>query len=217
MKLLGFSGLRAFGSRFNFFFGGYRCSPKTQPFHICQTLATIKAKRHMTTKNYFIIPVLLITIGLLTSCSNNNDWNRFGLNGKIKTYLERNYEAEMKFGEWETGDIEYYGHNRVSFDSVGNYQWIEYLNEDNELSRKLIPKRENGDVIEEACYDDDGALIGKSKIIRNSRAELEFTSYGEDGEKNTQGKSYFANNRVIKQHYLLPENRNTVKMEISVQ
>jgi len=171
----------------------------------------------MTTKNYFIIPVLLITIGLLTSCSNNNDWNRFGLNGKIKTYLERNYEAEMKFGEWETGDIEYYGHNRVSFDSVGNYQWIEYLNEDNELSRKLIPKRENGDVIEEACYDDDGALIGKSKIIRNSRAELEFTSYGEDGEKNTQGKSYFANNRVIKQHYLLPENRNTVKMEISVQ
>ncbi len=34
IKQLGFSGLRGFGSRINFFLGGQVRSPKTQPFHI---------------------------------------------------------------------------------------------------------------------------------------------------------------------------------------
>jgi hypothetical protein len=34
IKQLGFSGLRAFGSRFNILVGGQERSPKTQPFHI---------------------------------------------------------------------------------------------------------------------------------------------------------------------------------------
>ena len=34
IKQLGFSGLRAFSSRSNFFLGGQEHSPKTQPFHI---------------------------------------------------------------------------------------------------------------------------------------------------------------------------------------
>ena len=34
IKHLGFSGLRGFGSRSNFFLGEQERSPKTQPFHI---------------------------------------------------------------------------------------------------------------------------------------------------------------------------------------
>jgi len=34
IKQLGFSGLRAFGSRASFLVGGQVRSPKTQPFHI---------------------------------------------------------------------------------------------------------------------------------------------------------------------------------------
>ena len=34
IKQLGFSGLRAFGSHFSVFLGGYERAPKTQPFHI---------------------------------------------------------------------------------------------------------------------------------------------------------------------------------------
>jgi len=39
---LGFSGLRGFGSRSNFFLGGYEHSPKTQPFHIVKRWAQAK-------------------------------------------------------------------------------------------------------------------------------------------------------------------------------
>jgi hypothetical protein len=169
----------------------------------------------MTTKSYLRISLLLITFGLLISCSNSNDWNRRGLNGKIKTYLERTYEAEKKFGEWGNGDIEYYGHNRVSFDSDGNYQYVEYFNENNELSGKLIPNRENGDLIEEAYYDKDGELNSKRKIIHNSKDELESIFYNEDGEITAQGKTYYANDRVIKLQYQTFED-NEVKEEYTV-
>lgn len=169
----------------------------------------------MPTKNYFKISLLLITFGLLTSCYNSNDWNKFGLNGKIKTYLERNYEAEKKFGVWENGDIEYYGNMRVSFDSDGNLQWVEHLDHNNELSGKNIPKRENGDIIEQAYYDKDGELNRKTKIIHNSKDELEFIEYNKDGEKFTKGKMYFTNNRVIKQQYQTFED-NEVKEEYIV-
>jgi len=170
----------------------------------------------MTTKSYFKIPMLLITIGLLTSCSKNNDWNRYGLNGKVKTCLGRYYEAEKRFGEWTNGDIDYYSDDsRIYFDNEGNYQWIEYLDDDNELSAKLIPKRENGQVIEEAYYDEYGELIYKTEIIHNSKDELEFIQYDKDGEKTKQGKLYFANNRAIKQQYQIFED-NKVKEEFSL-
>ena len=74
----------------------------------------------MTTQNYFKISMLLITFGLLTSCSNSNDWNRSGLNGKIKTYLERTYKVEKKFGKWEIGDLKIIDYSEKSFVVTGN-------------------------------------------------------------------------------------------------
>ncbi len=169
----------------------------------------------MTTKNYFKIPLLLMTIAILTSCSNNSDWNRFGLNGKVKTYLERKYEAEKKFGEWENGDREDYGNNRIFFDIEGNYQCAEYLDKDNGLLGKFIPQRENGEIIEEIYYNKDGKLINKIKNIHNSKDEFEFIVFNKDGEKTTQGKYYFVNNRCVKKEVQTFE-EDKVKEEYSV-
>ncbi len=44
IKQLGFSGLRGFGSRFNFFLGGYERATKTQPFHIVIRYRQLKKK-----------------------------------------------------------------------------------------------------------------------------------------------------------------------------
>lgn len=148
---------------------------------------------------------------MLASCSNNNGWNRFGLHGKVKTYLERQYKAEKKFGEWTNGDIEYYGHNRVSFDSEGNCQWIEYLDNDNELSSKTISKIENGEIVGEALYDSYGDLISTTEIISNSKDESELIEYDKDGKKTIQAKSYFENNRLIKQQCLVFKDNKVTK------
>ncbi len=155
----------------------------------------------MTNINSIKVTSLILAFGLMASCSRDNDYKSFGLNGKVKTFLEHEYEAEMKFGEWEIGVSKYYNHSKVYFDKDGNYQWIDDLDDDNNLFRKLIPKRENGEIIVENYYDADGKLISKTKIIRNSKDEKEFIQYDKDGIKTTQGKSHFAKNRVIKQQY----------------
>lgn len=154
----------------------------------------------MVNKKYFNF-LLFAVVGLLNSCSSSNDWDRFGLSGKVKTYSERSYDVEMKFGEWSMRDLEIFGHNKVSFDKEGNYQWIESLDRDDKLTGKLISRRENGEVIEENYYDGDGELIRRTKYIQNSRKSLEYISYDEDGKKVSQGVSYFVNDRIVKQEY----------------
>ncbi|WP_271394141.1 hypothetical protein [Aequorivita sinensis] len=44
IKQLGFSGLRALGSRFSYFIGGQERAPKTQPFHIVNRSTQFKIK-----------------------------------------------------------------------------------------------------------------------------------------------------------------------------
>jgi len=78
IKQLRFSGLRAFDSRFNFFLGGYRRSPKTQPFHIVNRYAPCNvSKIHRTSKvlvmktvNQYKISsaVLVFAMLVLVSC-----------------------------------------------------------------------------------------------------------------------------------------------------
>lgn len=168
----------------------------------------------MSTKNYFKILAFLIIIGLISSCSKNNDWNRFGLNGKVRSYLERNYEAEMRFGEWEKGDAEKYFARRVSFDKEGNCKWIEFFY-NNELSNKLIPKKENGYLIE-SFYDEDGKFIKQTKINLDSKDEQGFIVYDKDGEKTIQGNSsYNNNNRIVSQQYQTFES-NKIEEEYTV-
>lgn len=60
IKQLGFSGLRAFGSRFNILVGGQERIPKTQPFHIVKRWHHCKMTR--------ILYIILISISIW-SCS----------------------------------------------------------------------------------------------------------------------------------------------------
>ena len=168
----------------------------------------------MLNKNYFIIP-LLIAVGIFTSCSSNNDWDRYGIKGEVKTFLEKNYDAEMGLEGWEKGNIKHYGYNKVLFDKNGNYKWLEYRDDGNGLSGKLIPKREKEKVIEESYYNEGGELISKTTIIHNFNDELDFTVFDSDGEKTSQGKSFFKNNRISKQEYQTFED-NKIKNEYSI-
>lgn len=151
----------------------------------------------------------------MSSCKNSiNDWDRFALNGKVKTIIERIYEVEKKFGEWEIGDHVLGADSRISFDNLGNRRWIEYFDFDDYLTGKLIFKREDRDKIEEAFYDKNGKLVDFSRreILHNSKNELEYVIYDGVGEKISQGKSFYKKNRLVKDIHQTFEN-NEVKEE----
>ena len=142
--------------------------------------------------------VTITTVFFFISCSNENDRNFFGLKGNVKSYLERIYEAEQKFSEWENGDIERYGHNRTKFDKNGNYTEIEYLDNAGTLTTKILPKREKGRIVEEATYNESGELNSVIKINYISDNKFKIESYDEHNKKNGDGVLYRENGKNIK-------------------
>lgn len=152
--------------------------------------------------------LLFGTATILVSCSNINERKNFGLNGNVKSYFVRLYEAEKKFGKWENGDIEYYGHSRVTFDSKGLYQEIGYYDDDMDLTGKLLPIREKGKVIQEEYYDGDGDLQSKTVIKHISKNERDFETFNLDGKRTTYGKTIIKNGKVTKTIYTSTQNSN---------
>lgn len=150
--------------------------------------------------------LLVCSATILMSCSNTDERKNFGLNGNVKSCFERLYEVEKKFGKWENGDIEYYGHSRITFDKKGLYQEIEYYDDDMDLTGKLLPVREKGKVLEEIYYDEDGKLQNKTTILHISKNEIDFESFDFDGKKLAHGKTIRENGKVMKQIYTTTRN-----------
>jgi hypothetical protein len=98
----------------------------------------------------------------------------YGLKGRVKSFLEQNYDAVQKFGKWEAGK---YAHSRykIDFDKTGNCTERAFLNKDDEVETKIIPKRENGKIIEEIWYDENGkqTKIEKVSIISKDKVHEE--------------------------------------------
>lgn len=137
--------------------------------------------------------VLIVIAGSCTLCFGQNDWTRFGLHGKVKSYLELHYDAIAKMENIETGD------NRATFDKEGIYQCIEYFNFVN--SGKLFPVRENGKLTKEEYYTDNGTLMSTQILTDKSADEIAFTAYTSSGIKMMEGVTFFANNRFSSQKY----------------
>jgi hypothetical protein len=139
--------------------------------------------------------MLVFLITTFISCSNTNERKNWGFKGNVKSCFERLYEAKKKFGKWENGDIEYYGHNRITFDKKGLYQEIEYYDDDMDLTGKLVAIREKRKLLEEMYYDGDGKLQSKT-IVNNN--EFDFESFDSNGEKTSYGNTIRKNGKIIK-------------------
>ncbi len=80
---MGFSGLRAFGSRFSILIGGQERSPKTQPFHIL-------SRYQMKTKILLLLTLLIVSYG----CK-KDEINAYCFNCKInqQKWIAEKYES----------------------------------------------------------------------------------------------------------------------------
>ncbi|MEO1054600.1 MAG: hypothetical protein AAFX87_28470 [Bacteroidota bacterium] len=150
-------------------------------------------------KSIFLSITCIVVIASCTSTT--NDWDRFGLKGEVMSYKERSYKAEQKFGEWMPGEPEEYGNSKANFDTEGRYMSTEVFDNKNRLTRKFVPKYENGKIVEEAHYDGDGKLELKGKFEHASDDGYRFESFDEEGEKVSEGESIYENHRIVKQFY----------------
>lgn len=173
----------------------------------------------MTTKIYLKSISLFVILTTITSCNSpfKHDLDSFGLNGKVKIVLEKSYtKGDLKFGEWKTGGINEYGHNRVEFDKNGKYiklellKWHsgdEFLNEPLPLALStwghllptmvIIPTWEFGEYVGESRYDEDGELLEEITMTQVSSDMERHVSVNNVGEKIMEGKHFHKNNKMV--------------------
>ncbi|MEM6718138.1 MAG: hypothetical protein AAF611_02380 [Bacteroidota bacterium] len=154
-------------------------------------------------KKYPKITLLLVTALVLSACSNSSktDWDLYELNGKVKTYLESYFEPVQKFGEWQTGKPQEFGNYSVTFTEDGTYKQMDFFEKNNKLRERVIAKQENGKVVEELKYNEDGDFRGKTSYTYLSDTKVEFVSYDENGEEIAMGKTYLKDGKIVRREF----------------
>lgn len=169
-------------------------------------------------KQYLKKALLSLSVIALIGCTNSSktDWALYELNGKVKTYTENYYKAVEKFGEWQAGNPEDYRNYRVNFSADGMYKQMDFLDKENTLRQRMVPKHKDGKVTEELMYDEEGELQSKTVYNHISDTKFEFTSYDIHGKETAKGECFLKDDRVIRRDYKILDN-GRVLQEIRIK
>jgi hypothetical protein len=152
----------------------------------------------MKTRHFFLLTLL---VALFASCSKNNDRQRFGLKGEVKTFVEHYYEVEESGDEWQIGQQLGYGNNKVYFSEDGLYQKVHYFNEEDKFIGKLVPERDGDKIVSESYIDESGEVTSTTKISHPGKDIMEFEGYDLEGNLINKGKTIYENHRLVSQEY----------------
>ncbi len=158
----------------------------------------------MTTKKYIVIPILFIAFAMLSSCAKKTHWSSYELHGEVKKYTENQYEPVKKLGEWHKGESLGYQSFSKSFSEEGDFERADFFDKNNKLLTYMIPKKENGKIVEEVTYDVAGEFQVKTVYTYLSETKIEFTSYASYKDELVEvavGTLYLKNGKRIRRDF----------------
>ncbi|MEO1054602.1 MAG: hypothetical protein AAFX87_28480 [Bacteroidota bacterium] len=151
-------------------------------------------------KSFILIILASITAVSIAHTYASNDWLRFGLKGKVKSYSQRTYKAVKTSDELVIGDAEDIGNDNVSFDAAGRYLGTDAMDSQNKLARRITPTYEEGKVVKEDHFSPDGELLMTSNIHRINETEYTFESFDSKGDRLLTINSAYGGQRITKQY-----------------
>ncbi len=189
-----------------------------------------------TTKPHlFALLAIATSVLIMVSCTSSkkdkdkNDWNRYNLYGKVKSFKKTTYDAEEKFGNIEKGVRSIIGdNNQVIFNIKGSkLEENKYYRNGRILRKNVYKYDEKGDVIEENEYDSDGKLSDKIIYKYDKKGNLiETNRYYADGSLLSKGvfkynqkgnkietNTYYPNGNLDSK-LLYDEKGNTIEMTL---
>lgn len=131
-------------------------------------------------KKFFLLGVMVCAIGMFTACKENSEktsLERDNLHGKVKSAKVSFYEAQVKFGEVQAGELKgnykhplYYDWGEgciivTNYDENGMSTCTDYYDDDMELAGKSVYTFENRKLIDWKSYDKDGELVVENMIV----------------------------------------------------
>ena len=171
------------------------------------------------------ITLIFVIAALLVSCNSyKNDLEESNLKGKIWKLKETSYEGEEKFGKYQIGDKNYWGHQLFIFNKDGNLTESQQLDrkgkiekiskynydnggncieittfEDDEVVQKQVNEIEKDKVIEVQVFEKDGELSDKYQYDYSGNDISSGKVFNSDGKLNITFKNEFASGFLNKQ------------------
>ncbi len=117
--------------------------------------------------------ILLISIASLISCSGgNNDLDRSGLKGEIKSIKEVQCEPTRMDDKWVASDRCGGGYRLMNYDSEGSYLETVSMNERGDTLGQSKIRRENGEMVEETNFSRQYMTPKHSRLVPTSRTVM---------------------------------------------
>jgi hypothetical protein len=139
-------------------------------------------------------------LALLVSCTGGtNDLDRSGLEGKVKSITEHQFDATAKDGRWVAGQISYFGHHILNYNSDGFYTGSIALTQEGDTLGYTTCRRENGYLVEEVFHSSAGDSNSRTLMDRLSDAEENFEIWN-GNQLQAEGANYFdSKGRITRQ------------------
>lgn len=113
---------------------------------------------------------LLLLLAILTSCSGGrNDFDRYGLKGKVKEIRETQCDPAYENEHWLAGSECEPGYRMMAFDEDGNYIHSMTITDEGDTLAMTVAKRENGDMVEEIHYSGQSMTPRHRRLVVISR------------------------------------------------
>jgi len=137
---------------------------------------------------------------MLISCTGRtNDLDRSGIEGKVKSITEHQFDATARDGRWVAGNISYFGHHVLNYNQDGFYTGSIALTQDGDTIGYTTCRRENGYLIEEVFHSSAGDNNSRTLMDRLSDAEENFEIWN-GNQLQAEGANYFdSKGRITRQ------------------
>ena len=157
----------------------------------------------MRKSKFIMLCFLFITLGMSTVSASQNNWDRAGLKGKVKSFLEIYYKPQTVFGKIEPGNVLDKGHYRTNFNNKGFIEDLIFLDKYDKNISSLEFIYDKDKLIKQNSYD-HGDLIISMKVKDINNKKFECLEYDED------------DNLKSRKIYILDDNNQIVKNTFSV-
>ncbi|MDD3079938.1 MAG: hypothetical protein PHH37_12665 [Paludibacter sp.] len=167
------------------------------------------------TKIYWKLFIIIVIVGLFSSCSKCDDRTRIGFNGKVKVCLIRGYEPIKQFDEWDAGTIKSSGHIRMFFDEAGNEYKEELVDGNNQLHYKILSQHDEKNIRHDVGYDEKDSIIFK-RTLSFSKNKLVFSIFDNDGQKKFVDTVFYKKNKLKKEISIALKNNSIIDAKITM-
>ena len=145
------------------------------------------------------LPLCALLVMLISCTGRTNDLDRSGIEGKVKSITEHQFDATARDGRWVAGNISYFGHHVLNYNQDGFYTGSIALTQDGDTIGYTTCRRENGYLIEEVFHSSAGDNNSRTLMDRLSDAEENFEIWN-GNQLQAEGANYFdSKGRITRQ------------------